>query len=103
MRCGTFAYSGLLGCSVAIAAKQRVSHRRNDLLRTLFHEGASRLAQCSRCRRHVVYEDAVASVYVADNWTKDRVSNVAFGGFMAVGATSLFLGLFPVGRRRRKR
>ncbi len=43
------------------------------------------------------------SVYVADNWTKDRVSNVAFGGFMAVGATSLFLGLFPVGRRRRKR
>ncbi len=43
------------------------------------------------------------SVYVADNWTKDRVSNVAFGGFMAVGATALFLGLFPVGRGRRKR
>ena len=43
------------------------------------------------------------AVYVADNWTKDRVSNVAFGGFMAVGATSLFLGFFLVGRRRRKR
>ncbi len=43
------------------------------------------------------------SVYVADNWTKERVSNVAFGGFMAIGATSLFLGFFPVGRRRRKR
>ena len=48
---------------------------------------------------HAVMPD----VYVADNWTKDRVSNVAFGGFMAVGATSLFLGFFPVGRRRRKR
>jgi hypothetical protein len=43
------------------------------------------------------------SVYIADNWTKDRVSNVAFGGFMAIGVTSLFLGVFPVGRRRRKR
>ena len=43
------------------------------------------------------------SVYVADNWTKDRVSSVAFGGFLAIGATSLFLGVFPVGRRRRKR
>jgi len=42
-------------------------------------------------------------VYVADSWTKDRVANVAFGGFMAVGATSLFLGFFPVGRRRRKK
>ncbi len=43
------------------------------------------------------------SVYVADNWTKERISNVAFGGFMAVGATSLFFGFFPFGRRRRKR
>jgi len=43
------------------------------------------------------------SVYIADNWTKGRVSNVAFGGFMAIGVTSLFLGVFPVGRRRRKR
>jgi hypothetical protein len=43
------------------------------------------------------------SVYVADNWTKERVGNVAFGGFMAVGVTSLFLGCVPVTRRRRKR
>ena len=43
------------------------------------------------------------AVYVADNWTKDRISNVAFGGLMAVGVTSLFLGCFPAGRRRRKR
>ena len=42
------------------------------------------------------------SVYVADNWTKERVSNVAFGGFLAVGVTSLFLGCFPARRRRRK-
>ena len=43
------------------------------------------------------------SIYAADNWTKERISNVAFGGFMAVGVTSLFLGCFPVTRRRRKR
>ena len=43
------------------------------------------------------------SVYAADDWTKERVSNVAFGGFMAVGVTSLFLGCFPATRRRRKR
>ncbi len=42
------------------------------------------------------------SFYAADNWTKERVSNVAFGGFMAVGITSLVLGCFPVARRRRK-
>ena len=45
----------------------------------------------------------VPSIYAADNWTKERISNVAFGGFMAVGATSLFFGFFPFGRRRRKR
>ena len=43
------------------------------------------------------------SFYAADNWTKERISNVAFGGFMAVGVTSLFLGCFPMTRRRRKR
>ncbi len=43
------------------------------------------------------------SVYAADNWTKERVSNVAFGGFLAVGVTSLFLGCFPAGRRRRRK
>ncbi len=43
------------------------------------------------------------SIYAADNWTKERVSNVAFGGFLAVGVTSLFLGCFPAARSRRKR
>ena len=43
------------------------------------------------------------SVYLADNWTKERVANVAFGGFLAVGVTSLFLGCFPAARSRRKR
>ncbi len=43
------------------------------------------------------------SVYAADNWTKERISTVAFGGFLAVGVTSLFLGCFPAARRRRKK
>ncbi len=43
------------------------------------------------------------SVYGADDWTKERLGNVAFGGFLAVGVTSLFLGCLPVARRRRKR
>ena len=45
----------------------------------------------------------MSSVYVADNWTKERVSNIAFGGFMAVGVTALALGFLPLGRRKRKR
>ena len=34
---------------------------------------------------------------------KDDEIGIAFCGFMAIGAASLFLGLFPVGRRQRKR
>jgi hypothetical protein len=43
------------------------------------------------------------SFYAADDWTKERVSNVAFGGFLAIGVTYLFLGCFPVARPRRKK
>mgnify|MGYP001476931868 CR=1 FL=1 len=43
------------------------------------------------------------SIYAADTWTKERVSSVAMGGFLAVGVTSLILGCFPVARRRKKK
>ncbi len=43
------------------------------------------------------------SFYAADDWTKERVGNVAFGGFLAVGVTSLFLGCFPAAHRRRRK
>ncbi len=56
------------------------------------------IAICAAASVHAL----APSVYVADNWTKERLSNVAFGGFLAVGVTSLFLGCFPARRRRRK-
>jgi hypothetical protein len=42
------------------------------------------------------------SIYALDDRTKERVGNVAFGGFMAIGVTSLFLGCIPASRRKRK-
>ncbi len=43
------------------------------------------------------------TIYAADTWTKERVSNVAMGGFLAIGVTSLILGYIPPARRRKKR
>ena len=43
------------------------------------------------------------SIYAADSWTKERVSTVVFGGFLAIGVTSLFLGVFPSSRGRRRK
>ncbi len=43
------------------------------------------------------------TVYGADNWTKERLSTVAFGGFLAIGVTWLFLGCLPPTQRRRRK
>ncbi len=43
------------------------------------------------------------AVYGADNWTKERLSTVAFGGFLAIGVTWLFLGCLPPAHRRRRK